>query len=68
MANSRKKAKKTSRKTKITKTRATTGKKDARGLVISYCRLGKCGALGKPIFGGPKGFATHKRRHHPGHK
>ncbi len=44
------------------------GKKKAkRGghkLGIGYCSTGNCSR--RPIFGGAKGLATHKRRHHRG--
>lgn len=69
MANSRKhggkKAARKSPKKRKKSVKHRTGKRDARGHVIQYCTLGKC-AKGRMIFGGPKGMATHKRRHHRG--
>ena len=46
-----------------------TSRKKGRKLVVGRCKLGKCASMGKacrgrPVPGGSKGMATHKRRHH----
>lgn len=42
--------------------RGTKRKVRRGGLKIAYCSVGKCAR--RPIFGGAKGLATHRKRHH----
>ncbi len=44
--------------------KAAKGRKGKHGRKVGYCSIGKCAR--RPILGGAKGMATHKRKHHRG--